>query len=202
MPRSSRSADRSPLPVELSVNCADRLSEAVEVAAFYVVSEALANVAKYSQATCAHITVTKTDAMLELEVVDDGIGGADPAAGSGLRGLVDRVDALDGRLEVVSPPGGGTRVRASASPPRTLARVSVTLLFTDIEGSTALVQELGDELRAASSTTHRRAVRDAIAAHGGEELDARGDEFADRVRRRRGRRSPRRSRSRRRTATG
>ena len=80
-------------------------AEPVEVAAFYVVSEALANVAKYSQATCAHVTVTKTDAMLELEVVDDGVGGADPAAGTGLRGLVDRVDALDGRLEVVSPAG-------------------------------------------------------------------------------------------------
>ena len=60
--------------------------------------------------------MTKTDSMLELEIADDGVGGADPAAGSGLRGLVDRVDALDGRLEVVSPPGGGTRVRACAAP--------------------------------------------------------------------------------------
>ena len=105
-------ADRSALPVELSVSCDCRLAEPIEVAAFYVVSEALANVAKYAQATCARVTVTKTDSTLELEVADDGVGGADPAAGSGLRGLVDRVDALDGRLEVVSPPGGGTRVRA------------------------------------------------------------------------------------------
>jgi signal transduction histidine kinase len=105
-------ADRSTVRVELSVRCAERFPEPVEVAAFYVVSEALANVAKYAQATRAQVTVTKTGSTLELEVADDGVGGADPAAGTGLRGLVDRVDALDGRLEIVSPAGGGTRVRA------------------------------------------------------------------------------------------
>jgi len=105
-------SERSTVPVELSISCAERFSEPVEVAAFYVVSEALANVAKYAGATDARVTVTKTNTTLELEVADNGVGGADPLDGSGLRGLVDRVDALDGRLEIVSPPGGGTRVRA------------------------------------------------------------------------------------------
>jgi signal transduction histidine kinase len=105
-------ADRSVVPVELSVRCGERFAEPIEVAAFYVVSEALANVAKYSQATRAQVTVTKTDSTLELVVEDDGVGGADPAEGTGLNGLVDRVDALEGRLVIVSPPGGGTRVRA------------------------------------------------------------------------------------------
>ncbi len=105
-------ADRSVVPVELTVRCAERFAEPVEVAAFYVVSEALANVAKYAQATRAQVTVDKANGVLALEVADDGVGGADPSIGSGLRGLVDRVDALDGRLEIVSPPGGGTRVRA------------------------------------------------------------------------------------------
>jgi signal transduction histidine kinase len=105
-------SDRSAVPVELSISCAGRLAEPIEVAAYYVVSEALANVAKYAGATDARVTVTKTDTTLHLEVADNGVGGADPSEGSGLRGLVDRVDALDGLLEIVSPPGGGTRVRA------------------------------------------------------------------------------------------
>ena len=85
----------------------------MEVAAFYVVSESLTNVAKYAHATSVSVRVARTADGLELEVADDGIGGADPERGTGLRGLVDRVDALGGRLEVDSPPGGGTRVRAS-----------------------------------------------------------------------------------------
>jgi signal transduction histidine kinase len=106
-------SERSAVPVALTISCRDRMAEPVEVAAFYVVSEALANVAKYACATDARVTVTKTETTLELEVADNGIGGADPAGGSGLSGLADRVDALDGSLEIVSPPGGGTRVRAA-----------------------------------------------------------------------------------------
>jgi signal transduction histidine kinase len=106
-------SERSAVPVDLTISCRDRMAEPVEVAAFYVVSEALANVAKYACATDARVTVTKTETTLELEVADNGIGGADPAGGSGLSGLADRVDALDGSLEIVSPPGGGTRVRAA-----------------------------------------------------------------------------------------
>ena len=106
-------AERSALPVELDVDVEERLPEAVEVAAFYVVSEALANVGKYAHATCVHVCARRTSDGLVLDVADDGIGGADSARGTGLRGLLDRVDALDGTLEVVSPPGAGTRVVAT-----------------------------------------------------------------------------------------
>src|SRR5207244_526888 len=97
-------AERSPLPVELDVDVEGRLPEAVEVAAFYVVSESLANVAKYAHASSVSVRVVRAAEGLELEVADDGIGGADPERGTGLRGLVDRVDALGGRLAVESPP--------------------------------------------------------------------------------------------------
>jgi len=105
--------ERSPIPVELELEVDERLPEAVEVASFYVVSEALANVAKYAHASEVRVRVARTVAGLELQVSDDGIGGADVARGTGLRGLFDRVDALGGTLEVESPPGGGTRVTAS-----------------------------------------------------------------------------------------
>jgi signal transduction histidine kinase len=86
--------------------------ESLEVAAYYVVSESLANIGKHAQASSATIAVTRDNGQLVVEVVDDGIGGADSEAGSGLRGLADRVEALDGRLRVWTPQGGGTRVRA------------------------------------------------------------------------------------------
>jgi signal transduction histidine kinase len=82
------------------------------VAAFYVVSESLANVAKHARAQTASIDVAKQRGELVLEIVDDGVGGADSERGSGLRGLADRVEAMNGRLRVWSPSGGGTRVRA------------------------------------------------------------------------------------------
>jgi PAS domain S-box-containing protein len=106
-------AERSAIPVELDVDVAERLPPAVEVATFYVVSEALANVAKYAHATSASVRVRREGSGVLAEVADDGIGGADPAQGSGLRGLVDRVDSVDGTLEVWSPPGGGTRIVAA-----------------------------------------------------------------------------------------
>src|SRR5439155_759779 len=84
----------------------------LEAAAYYVVSEALANVAKYAQASSVRVTVAQLNGSARVEVSDDGVGGADPAQGSGLRGLADRVAALNGTLEVVSPPGRGTRIRA------------------------------------------------------------------------------------------
>ncbi|MGE5689872.1 MAG: PAS domain S-box protein [Pseudomonadota bacterium] len=104
-------ADRVPLPVAVHVTTT-RHPARVEAAAYYVVSEALANVAKYAQASSASIRITDGSARLAVEVRDDGVGGADAAAGSGLRGLADRVAALDGTFEVESPPGGGTCVRA------------------------------------------------------------------------------------------
>jgi PAS domain S-box-containing protein len=101
---------RTPLPVDLELVDA-RLPEPVEAAAYYVVSEALANVAKYAEASSVAVSIASVNGHAVVEIADDGVGGADPAKGSGLRGLVDRVEALDGRLEVKSPPGSGTRIR-------------------------------------------------------------------------------------------
>jgi signal transduction histidine kinase len=105
-------AARAPVPVHLSVEIEGRLPEEVEVAAYYLISESLANIGKYAQASSATIEVARGDGHIRVEVVDDGIGGADTEGGSGLRGLADRVEALGGRLQVWSPRGGGTRVRA------------------------------------------------------------------------------------------
>ncbi len=102
---------RTPLVVDLELPD-DRLPEPVEAAAYYVVSEALANVAKYAQASTVAVSIASVNGHAVVEIADDGVGGADPSRGSGLRGLVDRVEALDGRLEVESRPGSGTRVRA------------------------------------------------------------------------------------------
>jgi len=102
---------RAPLPVEVTLP-GERLPAPVEAAAYYLVAEALTNVAKYAAATTARVAVTRVDGMISVEVADDGVGGADPGAGSGLRGLADRVAALDGTLVVDSPAGSGTRVRA------------------------------------------------------------------------------------------
>jgi signal transduction histidine kinase len=105
-------AHRTPLPVELDATPGARLPQRVESAAYFVVAEALTNVAKYSQASHASVNVTRDDGSILVEVADDGVGGADPTNGSGLRGLLDRVSALDGSLEVDSRPGEGTKVRA------------------------------------------------------------------------------------------
>jgi signal transduction histidine kinase len=101
---------RSPLPVVASVAC-ERYSAVLEGMAYFGVSEALANVAKHSGATSARVSIAVRGAMLDIEVVDDGVGGADPSRGSGLRSLGDRVAALGGTLEIESPPGGGTSLR-------------------------------------------------------------------------------------------
>ncbi|HET9243593.1 MAG TPA: PAS domain-containing protein [Gaiella sp.] len=106
-------ARRAPIPVTvITIDDAQRWPPLVESAAYYVVSEALTNVLKYSQASTATIRVLTRDDRLTVEVADDGRGGAQPANGSGLGGLKDRVEALDGSFEVHSPPGVGTRVRA------------------------------------------------------------------------------------------
>jgi signal transduction histidine kinase len=105
-------AVRAAVPVRLTVDVPERLPEQIEVTAYYLVSESLANVGKYARASSATISVSRTDGLVSVEVTDDGSGGADPEQGSGLRGLADRVEALGGRLRVWSPSGGGTRVRA------------------------------------------------------------------------------------------
>jgi signal transduction histidine kinase len=104
-------AARAPLPVELRVS-RERMQPAVESAIYFTVAEALTNVAKHAEATRATVTVDVESARVVAEISDDGAGGAGLAAGSGLRGLADRVAALSGRLELDSPPGAGTRVRA------------------------------------------------------------------------------------------
>jgi signal transduction histidine kinase len=105
-------AARAPVPVEVVGRTAGRLPAAVETAAYFVISEGLTNVSKYSHAERATVRVERVDGRLVVEVSDDGIGGADAGDGSGLRGLSDRVAALSGTLEVSSPPGRGTRLRA------------------------------------------------------------------------------------------
>ncbi|HET8950201.1 MAG TPA: histidine kinase [Solirubrobacteraceae bacterium] len=105
-------ATRSPVPTGVDCELPGRLPQPVELAAYFVVCEALANVAKYAHARTAAVRVRCEDGFLRVEVADDGVGGADATLGSGLRGLADRVEALDGRLLVSSPAGAGTTVRA------------------------------------------------------------------------------------------
>ncbi|WP_084959676.1 CHASE3 domain-containing protein [Thermoactinospora rubra] len=106
-------ARRSPIPAELEVEVPRRLPEPVEVAAYYVVSEALANTAKHAQATHVSVRAHARDGVLHLQVRDDGVGGASAEEGSGLVGLADRVEALEGTLTVLSPPGQGTTLLAA-----------------------------------------------------------------------------------------
>jgi signal transduction histidine kinase len=104
-------ARRSPLPVELDINLDGRLPDSVEVAAYYVVAEAVTNAAKHARPTAIWVAADVVDGRLRLTVRDDGIGGADPATGSGLIGLTDRVEALGGTITVHSPPGAGTTLQ-------------------------------------------------------------------------------------------
>jgi signal transduction histidine kinase len=105
-------AQRSPVPVEITSTPSEHLEPSIESAAYFVVAEALTNVARYARADAAEVSVLRRDGWVEIEVRDDGVGGADPENGTGLRGLEDRVAALDGSLEVRSPPARGTVVRA------------------------------------------------------------------------------------------
>jgi signal transduction histidine kinase len=105
-------AGQATVPTEVAYAAEGKLPEPVELAAYFVTSEALANVGKYARARSARVRVAREGGGLVVEIADDGVGGADAARGSGLRGLADRVEALDGRLRVDSPPGAGTVVRA------------------------------------------------------------------------------------------
>jgi signal transduction histidine kinase len=115
-------AQRAPVPVELEAMPGERLPDRVESASYFVVAEALTNVAKYAHATKASVHVARADGEVLVEVSDDGVGGADPAGGSGLRGLLDRVSALGGTFEVDSQPGEGTTVRAAIPVSRVTGR--------------------------------------------------------------------------------
>jgi signal transduction histidine kinase len=105
-------AARSGVPVEVRGELPGRCAPAVELALYFTVAEALTNVVKYAEASAVVVTIEGDEHQAEVEVRDDGRGGADPAAGTGLRGLVDRLGALRGHLHVESPAGGGTTVRA------------------------------------------------------------------------------------------
>jgi signal transduction histidine kinase len=105
-------ADRSPVPVRIECAPDGRFPDAVEATVYFVVAECLANVAKYASAHRAAVAITAADGILAVKVTDDGIGGADITKGTGIRGLVDRVEAVGGRVTVESPTGGGTVVRA------------------------------------------------------------------------------------------
>jgi len=112
MPAVEALATRATIPVDVNGLPPERLAEPIEAAAFYVVSEALANVAKYAAASHARVDLVRDDGLLVVEVADDGVGGANADGGTGLRGLADRVEALGGRLRVSSERGRGTTVRA------------------------------------------------------------------------------------------
>jgi signal transduction histidine kinase len=105
-------AMRSPVPVEITDMPDERLAGPVEAAAYYVVAEAMTNMAKYAQASHATVSVRRSNGRAFVTVADDGVGGADPAQGSGLRGLADRLEALDGHLDVESSAATGTRISA------------------------------------------------------------------------------------------
>jgi len=111
-------AARSPLPVEVAVGD-ERYLPHVEVAAYFFIAEALTNVIKHAQATHAELTVQRRDGDLLIDVRDDGVGGADDA-GSGIRGLRDRIEALGGQMQIASPPGHGTHLHATIEHPGTL----------------------------------------------------------------------------------
>jgi len=111
-------ADRAGIAVTVLDAPDERLPPVVEATAYFLVSEALANVAKHARATRTTVSVRSEEGLVHVEVIDDGIGGADPASGSGLRGLADRVAAVNGHVTVTSPTGGGTVVRARIPLPR------------------------------------------------------------------------------------
>ena len=104
--------ERAPVPVEADISIHERLTPAIEAAAYFVVAEALTNVAKYAQADNVLVDLRRDDRHVIVVVEDDGVGGADLENGTGLRGLVDRLSALDGTLELETPVDGGTRLRA------------------------------------------------------------------------------------------
>ena len=105
-------ASRASVPTAVSFQSPERLPEQVELAAYFVACEALANVAKYAQASAASVRISRRNGVAVIEIADDGVGGADETAGTGLQGLADRVAALDGTLRILSPPGAGTVVTA------------------------------------------------------------------------------------------
>lgn len=138
---------RAALPVDLDVRVAERLPESTEVAAYYVVSEALANAAKHAHASGAEVHVDVHDDLLRVHIRDDGAGGADPGRGSGIVGLRDRVEALGGTMALRSPPGEGTSmlVELPLDPEGPPPVASGTSLRDPFAGSGRRSPEMGDD---------------------------------------------------------
>jgi signal transduction histidine kinase len=118
-PHSAPLARRAPLPVEILGLPSEGLPEYFELAAYFVVTEALTSIAKHASASQVWVTVTGGDGRLEVAISDDGVGAADPGLGTGLRGLSDRLAAIEGELNIESEPGHGTTVRARIPCPET-----------------------------------------------------------------------------------
>jgi signal transduction histidine kinase len=140
-------ASRATVPVEVVAAPSERLPDAVEAAAYFVVSECLANIGKHAEATSATVAVSTDDGHLKVIVADDGVGGASLGDGSGIQGLADRVGALSGTLAVESPPGEGTRVIASI--PLTEAAAAQTAVAAAAAGPRVLPAEEAEALQAA-----------------------------------------------------
>jgi signal transduction histidine kinase len=121
-------AHRSTVPVELTIHTNQRLAEPVEVAAYYIVSEALTNATKHAHASLVHVTLDVQDTILRLRVRDNGAGGADPSQGSGLTGLRDRVEALNGTIQISSPTGDGTSLTVTIPTHNDLPRPRCALM--------------------------------------------------------------------------
>jgi signal transduction histidine kinase len=132
-------ARRCPVPVDLRVRVPDRLPDPVEIAAYYVVSEALTNTARHAGATAAYVEMTADETTLRASVRDDGRGGADVGRGSGLTGLKDRVEALGGRITLHSPPGGGTTLEVLIPLRQVLSPPEQTPPFVREERGLALI---------------------------------------------------------------
>ena len=109
--------ERAPVPVEITELPEERLAGPVEAAAYYIVAEAITNVAKYAHASHVTVSVRRSSECATVTVCDDGVGGADAANGTGLRGLADRIEALQGQLYLDSPPERGTRISAEIPAP-------------------------------------------------------------------------------------
>jgi signal transduction histidine kinase len=140
-------ASRATVPVEVVAAPSERLPDAVEAAAYFVVSECLANIGKHAEATSATVAVSTDDGHLKVIVADDGVGGASLGDGSGIQGLADRVGALSGTLAVESPPGEGTRVIASI--PLTEAAAAESASAAAAAGPRVLPAEEAEALQAA-----------------------------------------------------
>ena len=186
-------AERCPVPVHLDNRVHRRLPPRVEGTLYFVVAEALTNVARYSQAPEVFVMVADEDNTVALEVIDHGVGGADQSAGSGLLGLADRVAVVDGTFVVDSPPGRGTTIScrvpvpAAAVPEQTVRETVVeprvmtggairTFMIADVRGYTSYTQTYGDEAAGRLAAGFAGITREVVEGASGTLLELRGDE--------------------------